>query len=57
MIFKVFENFGIDLRKHIEYDWGDTKVFTLNLGDFDALKYAENVEWGCLRITSDKKSR
>jgi len=55
MIFKVFEKFDIDLRKHIECDWGDTKVFTLNLGDFDALKYAENIEWGCLRITSDKK--
>ena len=48
MIFKVFEKFDIDLSKHIECDWGDTKVFTLNLGDFDALKYAENIEWGCL---------
>ena len=54
MIFKVFEKFGIDLQQHCSGDFGDFKTYDLNLGDFDALKYAENVDWGCMRVIYSK---
>lgn len=50
MIFKVFEKFGIDLQQHCSGDFGDFKTYELNLGDFDSLKYAENVDWGCMKV-------
>lgn len=54
MIFKVFEKFGIDLQQHCSGDFGDFKTYELNLGDFDSLKYAENVDWGCMKIIYSK---
>ena len=54
MIFKVFEKFGIDLNQHCSGDFGDFKTYELNLGDFDALKYAENIDWGCMRVIYSK---
>lgn len=54
MIFKAFEKFGIDLHKHCSCDLGDFKTYELNLGDFDSLKYAENIDWGCMRIIYSK---
>lgn len=54
MIFKVFEKFGIDLHQHCSGDFGDFKTYELNLGDFDSLKYAENIDWGCMRIIYSK---
>ena len=54
MIFKVFEKFGIDLQQHCSCDFGDFKTYKLNLGDFDSLKYAENVDWGCMKIIYSK---
>lgn len=54
MIFKVFEKFGIDLQQHCSGDFGDFKTYKLNLGDFDSLKYAENVDWGCMKIIYSK---
>lgn len=54
MIFKVFEKFGIDLQQHCSGDFGDFKTYELNLGDFDSLKYAENVNWGCMKVIYSK---
>ena len=54
MIFKVFEKFGIDLQQHCSGDFGDFKTYELNLGDFDSLKYAENVDWGCMKVIYSK---
>lgn len=54
MIFKVFEKFGIDLQQHCSGDFGNLKTYELNLGDFDSLKYAENVDWGCMKIIYSK---
>lgn len=54
MIFKVFEKFGIDLQQHCSGDFGDFKKYELNLGDFDSLKYAENVDWGCMKVIYSK---
>ena len=54
MIFKVFEKFGIDLQQHCSGDFGDFKTYELNLGDFDSLKYAENVDWVCMRVIYSK---
>lgn len=54
MIFKVFEKFGIDLHQNCSGDFGNFKTYELNLGDFDALKYAENVDWGCMRVIYSK---
>lgn len=54
MIFKVFEEFGIDLQQHCSGDFGDFKTYELNLGDFDSLKYAENVDWGCMKVIYSK---
>ena len=54
MIFKVFEKFGIDLQQHCSGDLGDFKTYELNLGDFDSLKYAENVDWGCMKVIYSK---
>ena len=54
MIFKVFEKFGIDLQQHCSGDFGDFKTYKLNLGDFDSLKYAENVDWGCMKLIYSK---
>lgn len=54
MIFKVFEKFGIDLNQHCSGAFGNFKTYELNLGDFDALKYAENVEWSCMRVIYSK---
>lgn len=54
MIFKVFEKFGIDLQQHCSGDLGDFKTYDLNLGDFDSLKYAENVNWGCMKVIYSK---
>jgi hypothetical protein len=54
MIFKVFEKFGIDLHQHCSSDFDNFKTYELNLGDFDALKYAENVEWSCMRVIYSK---
>lgn len=54
MIFKVFEKFGIDLHQHCSGDFGDFKTYELNLGDFDSLKYAENIEWGCMKVIYNK---
>lgn len=54
MIFKVFEKFGIDLQQHCSGDFGDFKTYKLNLGDFDSLKYAENVDWGCMKVIYSK---
>ena len=54
MIFKVFEKFGIDLQQHCSGDFGDFKIYELNLGDFDSLKYAENVDWGCMKVIYSK---
>lgn len=54
MIFKVFEKFGIDLHKHCSCDLGYFKAYELNLGDFDTLKYAENIDWGCMRVIYSK---
>lgn len=50
MIFKVFEKIGIDLHQHCSGDFGDFKTYELNLGDFDSLKYAEKIDWGCMRV-------
>ena len=44
MIFKVFEKFGIDLHQHCSGDFGD----------FDSLKYAEHIDWGCMRVIYNK---
>lgn len=54
MIFKVFDKFGIDLQQHCSGDFGDFKTYELNLGDFDSLKYAENVDWGCMKVIYSK---
>lgn len=54
MIFKVFEKFGIDLQQHCSGDFGNLKTYDLNLGDFDSLKYAENVDWGCMKVIYSK---
>ena len=54
MIFKVFEKFGIDLQQHCSGDFCDFKTYELNLGDFDSLKYAENVDWGCMKVIYSK---
>lgn len=54
MIFKVFEKFGIDLNQHCSCDFDDFKTYELNLGDFDSLKYAENIEWGCMKVIYNK---
>lgn len=54
MIFKVFEKFGIDLQQHCSGDFGNLKTYELNLGDFDSLKYAENVDWGCMKVIYSK---
>lgn len=54
MIFKVFEKFGIDLQQHCSGDFGDFKTYELNLGDFDSLKYSENVDWGCMKVIYSK---
>lgn len=54
MIFKVFKKFGIDLQQHCSGDFGDFKTYELNLGDFDSLKYAENVDWGCMKVIYSK---
>ena len=54
MIFKVFEKFGIDLHQHCSGDFGEFKTYELNLGDFDSLKYAENIDWGCMRVIYSK---
>lgn len=54
MIFKVFEKFGIDLQHHCSGDFGNLKTYELNLGDFDSLKYAENVDWGCMKVIYSK---
>lgn len=54
MIFKVFEKFGIDLHQHCSCDCGHFKTYELNLGNFDSLKYAENVDWGCMRVIYSK---
>lgn len=54
MIFKVFEKFGIDLQQHCSGDFGNFKTYELNLGDFDSLKYAENVDWGCMKVIYSK---
>lgn len=50
MIFKVFEKFGIDLPKHCLTYLGNFRTYELKLGDFDAQKYAENVDWVCMRV-------
>ena len=50
MIFKVFEKFGINLHQHCLVDLEYFKTYELNLGDFDSLKYAENVDWGCMKV-------
>ena len=54
MIFKVFEKFGIDLHHHCISDLVDFKSYALNLGDFDKHKYAENVDWVCMRVIYSK---
>ena len=54
MIFKVFEKFGIDLHHHCISDLVDFKLYALNLGDFDKHKYAENVDWVCMRVIYSK---
>lgn len=54
MIFKVFEKFGIDLPKHCLTYLGDFRTYELKLGDFDAQKYAENVDWVCMRVIYSK---
>lgn len=54
MIFKVFEKFGIDLQQHCSGDFGNLKTYELNLGDFDSLKYAENVDWCCMKVIYSK---
>lgn len=50
MIFKVFEKFGIDLHQHCLTYLGNFRTYELKLGDFDAQKYAENVDWCCIRV-------
>ena len=54
MIFKVFEKFGINLHQHCLVDLEYFKTYELNLGDFDSLKYAENVDWGCMKVIYSK---
>ena len=54
MIFKVFEKFGIDLQQHCSGDFGNFRTYELKLGDFDAQKYAENVDWCCIRVIYSK---
>ena len=54
MIFKVFEKFGIDLPQHCLNYLGNFRTYELNLGDFDSLKYAENVDWGCMKVIYSK---
>lgn len=54
MIFKVFEKFGIDLPKHCLTYLGNFRTYELKLGDFDAQKYAENVDWVCMRVIYSK---
>ena len=50
MIFKVFEKFGIDLPQHCLTYLGNFRTYELKLGDFDEQKYAENVDWCCIRV-------
>ena len=54
MIFKVFEKFGIDLQQHCLNYLGNFRKYELKLGDFDAQKYAENVDWCCIRVIYSK---
>ena len=54
MIFKVFEKFGIDLPQHCLNYLGNFRTYELKLGDFDAQKYAENVDWCCIRVIYSK---
>lgn len=54
MIFKVFEKFGIDLPQHCLTYLGNFRTYELKLGDFDAQKYAENVDWCCIRVIYSK---
>lgn len=54
MIFKVFEKFGIDLSQHCLTYLGNFRTYELKLGDFDAQKYAENVDWCCIRVIYSK---
>lgn len=54
MIFKVFEKFGIDLHNNCLSYLGDFRTYALNLGDFDKQKYAENVDWVCMRVIYSK---
>lgn len=54
MIFKVFEKFGIDLQQHCLTYLGNFRTYELKLGDFDAQKYAENVDWCCIRVIYSK---
>lgn len=54
MIFKVFEKFGIDLPQHCLTNLGNFRLYELKLGDFDAQKYAENVDWCCIRVIYSK---
>ena len=54
MIFKVFEKFGIDLQQHCLNYLGNFRTYELKLGDFDAQKYAENVDWCCIRVIYSK---
>lgn len=50
MIFKVFEKFGINLHQHCLEDLEYFKKYELDLGDFDSLKYAGNIDWGCMEV-------
>lgn len=54
MIFKVFEKFGIDLQQHCLAYLGNFRTYELKLGDFDAQKYAENVDWCCMKVIYSK---
>lgn len=54
MIFKVFEKFGIDLPQHCLNYLGNFRTYELKLGDFDAQKYSENVDWCCMRVIYSK---